>query len=144
VFCIPAHLFNRMIILVPMSFSVMLGSLNYDYMLTNNGFQAVGDKIAAKDKLGYGFCFFFLFGICLLLMVCCTQIMKYTIKRERPKRRLDTKRLSDLRGKENGTYAMPSGDVSAAAVFCCLVAFEMGMPAIYILMPLVMMGRVYY
>ncbi len=39
---------------------------------------------------------------------------------------------------------MPSGDSSAAAVFCCLVAFELGMPLIYILMPLVMLGRVYY
>ena len=77
-------------------------------------------------------------------MVCCTQLMKYTIKRERPKRRSDTTRVNDLRGKENGTFAMPSGDSSAAAVWCALVACEMGMPAIYILMPLVMLGRVYY
>jgi len=39
---------------------------------------------------------------------------------------------------------MPSGDTSAGAVFCTLVAIEMGMPYIYILMPLVMLGRVYY
>ena len=70
--------------------------------------------------------------------------MKYGIKRERPKRRSDTTRISDLRGKETGTYAMPSGDSSAAAVFCALVAIEMGMPQIYVLMPLVMLGRVYY
>ena len=78
------------------------------------------------------------------MMICCTQIMKYTIKRERPVRRSDTTRLSDLRGKETGTYAMPSGDSSAAAVFCLLVYTEMGWPLIYILMPLVMLGRVYY
>ena len=70
--------------------------------------------------------------------------MKYTIKRERPRRRPDTTRLSDLRGKETGTYAMPSGDSAAAAVFCYLVAFEMGLPQVYLLLPLVMMGRVYY
>ena len=77
-------------------------------------------------------------------MVCCTQLMKHSIKRERPVRRSDTTRLSDLRGKEIGTYAMPSGDTSAAAVFCLLVAVEMGWPLIYVLMPLVMLGRVYY
>ena len=70
--------------------------------------------------------------------------MKLTIKRERPKPRTDTTRLSDLRGKEVGTYSMPSGDSSAAAVFCMLVAAELGIPLIYILMPLVMLGRVYY
>ena len=70
--------------------------------------------------------------------------MKYGIKRERPKRRSDTTRLADLRGKETGTFAMPSGDSSAAAVFCCLVAVELGLPWIYVLMPLVMLGRVYY
>ena len=70
--------------------------------------------------------------------------MKYTIKRERPRPRSDTTRINDLRVKENGTYSMPSGDTSAAAVFCVLVCVEMGMPLIYILMPLVMLGRVYY
>ena len=70
--------------------------------------------------------------------------MKYSTKRERPKRRTDTTRIVDLRGKENGTYSFPSGDSSAAAVFCCLVCVEMDMPQIYILMPLVMLGRVYY
>ena len=70
--------------------------------------------------------------------------MKYSIKRQRPERRTDVTRFANLRGKENGTYAMPSGDSSAGAVFCCLVAVEMGLPLIYLLMPLVMLGRVYY
>lgn len=77
-------------------------------------------------------------------MVTSTQLMKYAIKRERPKRRSDTTRISDLRGKEIGTYAMPSGDSAAGAVFCALVAIEVGIPYIYILMPFVMLGRVYY
>ena len=62
--------------------------------------------------------------------------MKYTIKRERPRRRPDTTRLSDLRGKETGTYAMPSGDSAAAAVFCYLVAFEMGLPQVPVIGPM--------
>ena len=70
--------------------------------------------------------------------------MKHGIKRERPKKRWAATRLNDLRGKETGTFAMPSGDSSAGAVFCALVAIEMGMPWIYILMPFVMLGRVYY
>ena len=39
---------------------------------------------------------------------------------------------------------MPSGDSSAAAVFCLLVAVELDLPLVYVLLPLVMLGRVYY
>ena len=39
---------------------------------------------------------------------------------------------------------MPSGDCAAAAVFCLLIAMEFKMPMVYILLPLVMLGRVYY
>ena len=137
-------MFNRMIILAPMGICVILGAINHDYMLQVNGYKPAGDQVSDERRLAYGFCFFVLYGMCLLFMVCCTQLMKYAIKRERPKRRSDTTRISDLRGKETGTFAMPSGDSSAAAVFCALVSIEMGMPLIYILMPLVMLGRVYY
>ena len=143
-FCMPAHLFNRLIIVVPMGLCVIMGAFNYDSMLRANGFKPVGGKITDDIKLAYGSCFFILYGLSLLLMVSCTQLMKHTIKRERPVRRADTTRISDLRGKEVGTYAMPSGDSSAAAVFCFLVYAEMGWPLIYVLMPLVMLGRVYY
>lgn len=98
----------------------------------------------STEKLQYGICFFFLYGLSLLLMVCCTQVMKYTIRRERPKPRPEVSRFANLRVKENGTFSMPSGDSSAAAVFCFLVAVQLELPAIYILMPLVMLGRVYY
>ena len=43
---IPAHLFNRCIILVPMFISVLLGAHYYDIMLITNGFQPVGDEIS--------------------------------------------------------------------------------------------------
>ena len=141
---IPAQLFNRVIIVVPLGICILLGANRYDSMLTSNGYKAKGADIEGNLRISYGFCFFVMYGICLLLMVCCTQLMKYSLKRERPKRRAETTRFRDLRVLENGTFSMPSGDSSAAAVFCCLVAFELGMPLIYILMPLVMLGRVYY
>ena len=97
-----------------------------------------------KEKLEYGICFFILYIVSLLCMVATTQTMKKTIRRERPIKRLDTQRVSNLRDKENGTFSMPSGDSSAAAVWCALVSTQMGWSYIYILMPLVMMGRVYY
>ena len=61
-----------MIILVPMGICVILGALYYDYMLKVNGYQVVGTHISDERRLGYGFCFFVLYGITLLLMVCCT------------------------------------------------------------------------
>lgn len=38
VLCVPAHMFNRSIILAPMALSVILGACRYDVMLTHNGF----------------------------------------------------------------------------------------------------------
>ena len=32
-FCLPAHLFNRILIIIPMGFCFLIGSLNYDTML---------------------------------------------------------------------------------------------------------------
>ena len=77
-------------------------------------------------------------------MICIAQVMKYSLRRERPTLRSDTTRLSDLRAKEVGTYAMPSADSAAAAIFCFLITVELKMPLVYILLPLVMLGRVYY
>ena len=39
---------------------------------------------------------------------------------------------------------MPSGDASCAAAFCAVIAYEYRVPQIYAIMPLVMLGRVYY
>ncbi len=39
---------------------------------------------------------------------------------------------------------MPSGDTAAAALFCYLYAQIVQLEAIYILLPLVVLGRVYY
>ena len=144
IFCIPAHMFNRIIVLVPIVLSVGIGAQKYDTMLTYNGYKAAGDNIDDEKKTSYGICFGLFFCIGLLLMILCVTLMKYAIKRERPKRRSDTTRLSDLRAKEAGTYSMPSGDAGAAAVFCLLVSVEMGMHSVWLLMPLVMLGRVYY
>jgi hypothetical protein len=48
VFCIPAHLFNRMIIVVPMSLCFLLGTYNYNYMLKKNGYHSVGEDISKE------------------------------------------------------------------------------------------------
>ena len=53
-------------------------------MLTSQGFAALGDDIEHTVKLRLGFCFMFFFQLILLAMVTSTQIMKYTIRRERP------------------------------------------------------------
>ena len=82
---IPAHMFNRMIILIPMGLCVILGALYHKEMLETNGYKGIPEKeLDSSDKFAYGMCFFFLYGFSLLMMVICTQIMKYTIRRERP------------------------------------------------------------
>ena len=44
-FCVPAHMFNRTIIVFPMGLCVLLGAFKYDAMLTNNSFVTVGDSV---------------------------------------------------------------------------------------------------
>lgn len=39
---------------------------------------------------------------------------------------------------------MPSGDSAAAALFCFLYCTMLNLPTVYIILPLVMLGRVYY
>lgn len=39
---------------------------------------------------------------------------------------------------------MPSGDTSAAALFCFLYCTMVYLPAMYFILPLVVLGRVYY
>jgi membrane-associated phospholipid phosphatase len=84
------------------------------------------------------------YGISLLVMVTSTQILKYLIKRARPVALSHTKRIGNLRKAEEGTYSMPSGDSAAASLFCFLCATVVGLPALYVILPLVMCGRVYY
>jgi membrane-associated phospholipid phosphatase len=86
-----------------------------------------------------------IYGVALLAMVGAVQTLKYSLKRPRPEQLSHTYRFhSDLRKKEEGTYAMPSGDSAAAAIFCFIYAFIVGVPSVYIILPLVMAGRVYY
>ena len=143
-FFIPAHMFNRIVILLPMAITFIIGASDYDTMLMNNNFKPRGDKITDTDKITYGYSFWLLFSLALGVSTLSSTILKNTIKRERPKARTDTTRISNLRGKEIGTFAMPSGDSNAAAVFCLLLAAEFDINMIYLIMPLVMLGRVYY
>ena len=53
-------------------------------------------------------------------------------------------RLSDLRGKEEGSFALPSGDSAACALMCFLYAHCLHIYVIYLILPLVCMGRIYY
>ena len=74
-----------------------------------------------------------------------TQALKYTIRRARPNILLHTKRITRwMRTCEDGTFSMPSGDSSAGALCCFEFAVMLGLPAIYVILPLVMCGRVYH
>jgi len=45
---------------------------------------------------------------------------------------------------ESDCPSMPSGDTSAAASFCFIYNYCLHIPFIYIILPFVMLGRVYY
>ena len=45
---------------------------------------------------------------------------------------------------EDGTFSMPSGDGAAAAVFCLIYSEMLSVPAVWLILPFVCCGRVYY
>jgi len=140
-----AFTFNRGRIIFPILLSGLIGYFGYNRMLRMNGYKELDEKKVDNElQTNLGLVFLLFYSFCLLAMVISTQILKYTIKRQRPRSLPDTYRIVDMRTVEDGTFSMPSGDSSAAAVFCCLVAYEMDCPWIYIILPLVMAGRVYY
>lgn len=49
-----------------------------------------------------------------------------------------------MRQTEEGTFSMPSGDSSAAALFCLMFFAVLDLKLVYFILPLVMCGRVYY
>ena len=70
--------------------------------------------------------------------------MKYGIWRKRAITDSFPKRLKlPVRG-ESDTPSMPSGDTAACGCFCFVYAAYLNIPAIFIIIPFVMLGRVYY
>lgn len=49
----------------------------------------------------------------------------------------------DARKFEEGTFAMPSGDACAAALFCCMCGRELGLSVMFLVVPFVCMARVW-
>lgn len=110
------------------------------------GYQPVEADVTFIQRVRLGFVFFWIYGFALLGMVAFAQMFKYTLRRQRPTMPPGTVRIhAALRTHEEGTFAMPSGDTGAAGVFCYVYAATLsGMTGIYLLIPLVALGRVYY
>ena len=92
-----------------------------------------------------GFTYMWVYGFALLILVSIAQTLKYSLKRPRPNVLPNSVRWGlNLRGVEDGTYSMPSGDAMAAACFALFIANTQGFSLIWLWVPLVMLGRVYY
>ena len=70
--------------------------------------------------------------------------MKYGIWRKRALTDSFPKRLKlPVRG-ESDTPSMPSGDTAGCGCFCFIYTVYLNIPAIFVILPFVMLGRVYY
>ena len=118
-----AHIFNRAFVLIPILLFIVVGAFNYETWMQVNGYKLPhGKEVSSSSRFLLGITFMVFFGLMLLLMVISTTILKKLIKRPRPPppKNDDIKRINNLRGRETGTYAMPSGD-SAACALCCYI-----------------------
>ena len=143
---VPAHYFYRTWGVVQcILFSSVIGAYHYNEMLENLNFLTIQTPITFTQKFRLGLVFMFLIAFALLGTVITTQSLKYTLRRKRPEHNKNVARFKNcLRETEEGTYSMPSGDSTAAGLYCFILCYVAGMQWIYLLLPLVMMGRVYY
>ena len=142
-----AHIFNRAFIFFPVGLFIVIGGIRYETWMSVNGYKIPpSEDVTFATRFLLGICFMFFFSLMLVLMVISTTILKKLIKRQRPPlpEMIYAKRMNNLRGRETGTYAMPSGDSAACALFCYILTHQMKVQAIYLILPLVCLGRVYY
>ena len=141
-----AHVFNRAIIVIPFSVCILVGFFRYDTWMEAMGYKLPPPNVAHTSRFLLGLAFMIFYAIFCVMMVITTTAFKKLIKRPRPPMpdMIYAKRMNNLRAKEVGTYAMPSGDSAACALFCYLMAVQMRVQAIYLILPLVCLGRVYY
>ena len=119
-----AHIFNRGFALIPVMLFVVIGAFRYDTWMSVNGYTTPPTvDVTNIDRFLLGVCFASFFGLMITLMVISNTILKKTIKRQRPPlpESIYTKRINDLRSRETGTYAMPSGDSAVGAIFCYIL-----------------------
>ena len=82
----------------------------------------------------------------MVVIVCGIIVLpaKRLIQRERPTLIKSRRRICNMRERENGTGAMPSGDATAASIILGCYAFLFGCPWLFLIcLPLVCLGRVY-
>jgi membrane-associated phospholipid phosphatase len=123
-----------------------IGAFRIDEILERTGYRTLRHEPDAKERFYYGLLMLYSYVVPLLLTVATFQIIKYSLKRPRPTHVPGTYRIGHgiLKKAEKGTYSMPSGDASAVGVFCFVMAAVPGLPALYVICPLVCLGRVYY
>lgn len=142
---VPAFAFNRAYALFSFAVSLIMGGLRSAQLQSNLGYMpSAGDPSGTGQQIRLGAVFMLVYMFAVVGMVTTFQIMKYTIKRARPTIAFDTVRRANPRKAEEGTYSMPSGDVSCCALFCFLFTTVLDLPWVYILLPLVACGRVFY
>ena len=138
------HFFNRQYITTSLLISFPTGAFQYNSIFTNLGYKPIEHEMTSTDRWRMGGVFFFIYGFCLLEMLAACQILKYLIWRKRASSENFPKRLKlPVRG-EHDTPSMPSGDTTAAASFCYIYGWCLNAGWLWVILPFVMMGRVYY
>lgn len=136
-------IFNRWYGFIPYLFMV---GLSYFYAEDFNEILKVQLEAQVDDgtlrlRLMYGF-FIFLF-ILTMTTLLVSAFLKKLSNRARPKY-VNQNRLCNLRGRENHSKSMPSGDTTQGALWCGCMAVFFEQEYVLLFLPLVAYARVYY
>ena len=136
-----ALIFNRFYNLIPGFTILIISSIYASTILETYGHEPLSSNATNLTKFKIGLFFSIILTLAEIFCTICIVILKNAIKRERPRRQPFY--IYNVAESETGTFAMPSGDSGAAAVFTIFVGYSMQIPYLCLLIPVVMIARVY-
>ena len=114
--------------LINLLYSWVLASLHFEVYLAQMGYRPPDHDLSAFERFRVGFDFTITLTISYIIGAKIVWKLKKLFGRVRPYSPRHILRIKDLRPLEGHSYAMPSGDAMAGAIFCYFHCVAMSMP----------------
>ncbi len=113
-------------------------------MLDCLGYRTMQHVLTGKEKFCFGAVFMVMYILAHLIVTLFCLCLKYIAKRQKPAYKFDLKRHGCPSLLDRSKYSMPCEDSATSALFCFLCCTVVYLPLMYLILPLVILGRVFY